>query len=340
VPPRLKNLLQYIVLLGITVALVYFSLGALNVGEGENKWDYLKNTWKAADKGWLIAMAVVSILSHILRAERWRMLLNPVGFQPRLSSSLYSVLVGYLVNLVVPRGGEISRCYNLYKLDKIPVVESFGTVVIERIVDVVCLLLLIGLSFAFESKKLFAFMDTLPITLPGSSKLAGLLLIIPVVLLAILLAYWLMKKNKKVSALVQKLWSSFKNGILSVFKLQNKTLFIFYSACIWILYFVMSYTVLKAFPATSELNFSAVLSLFAIGSIAMAAPLPGGTGSYHVLVPQGLFFLYNIPLNDAVAFTFIFHGWQTALFIVLGVISLLITSVVVKRETPNNKEIT
>ncbi len=331
-PPRLKTILQYIISLGITAVLVYFSLRALNVGDGENKWDYLKNTWKAANKGWLVGMAVVSIISHILRAERWRMLLAPVGFRPRLTSSTYSVLVGYLVNLVIPRGGEISRCYNLYKLDKTPVVESFGTVVIERIVDVVCLVLLIALSFAFESKKLLAFIDTLPITISDNSKFGVLLFIVPFILLVMLLAYWLLRKNKKVSLLVQKIWASFKNGILSVFRLKNKGLFIFYSASIWILYFVMSYTVLKAFPATSDLSFSAVLSLFAIGSIAMAAPLPGGTGSYHVLVPQGLFFLYNIPLNDAVAFTFIFHGWQTALFILLGVISLLITSFVVKRE--------
>ena len=121
-------------------------------------------------------------------------------------------------------------------------------------------------------------------------------------------------------------------GMLSVFKLERKGLFIFYSCFIWLLYFAMSYTVLKAFPATSGLGFNAVLSLFAIGAIAMAAPLPGGMGSYHVLVPQGLFFLYNIPLPDAVAFTFIFHGWQTALYIVFGALSLVITSYIVERD--------
>ena len=99
------------------------------------------------------------------------------------------------------------------------------------------------------------------------------------------------------------------------------------------LYFFMSYAVIKAFPATSVLGFHAVISLFAIGSIAMAAPLPGGTGSYHVLVPQGLVFLYNIDQTDAVAFTFIFHGWQTIILIVAGVISLLITSVIVKKKS-------
>ena len=93
----------------------------------------------------------------------------------------------------------------------------------------------------------------------------------------------------------------------------------------------MSYTVILAFPETKHLGVNAVLSLFAIGSIAMAAPLPGGTGSYHVLVPQGLVFLYNIAEPDAIAFTFIFHGWQTAIMIAGGAISLIITTVILKR---------
>jgi glycosyltransferase 2 family protein len=125
--------------------------------------------------------------------------------------------------------------------------------------------------------------------------------------------------------------------LLSVFKLEQKGLFIFYSLLIWVLYFVMSYMVILAFPQTEHLGISAVLSLFAIGSIAMAAPLPGGTGSYHVLVPQGLVFLYGIQQADAVAFTFIFHGWQTAIMIVGGAISLVVTSFIVKKKSAEAK---
>ncbi len=330
-PPRLKSLIQYVIILGVTILLIYFSLRGLTVAEGENKWDYLQRTWGDANKGWLIAMAVLSLVSHIIRAERWRMLLEPVGYKAKLSHSFHSLMVGYLINLVIPRGGEISRCYNLYKLGKIPVIESFGTVVVERVVDLFFLVLLIAISFAFESKKLFEFIETLPFTAPGNSKIGLIIIILSVFLFGILLLWWFLKKNKKLYALIQKTWSSFKQGILSIFRLKNKGLFILHSCLIWSLYFAMSYTVLKAFPATDSLDFGAVLSLFAIGAIAMAAPLPGGTGSYHVLVPQGLFFLYQIPLSDAVAFTFIFHGWQTALFIIFGVLSLIITSFIVKR---------
>ena len=99
----------------------------------------------------------------------------------------------------------------------------------------------------------------------------------------------------------------------------------------------MSYCVVQAFPATSTLGISAVMSLFAIGAIAMAVPTPGGAGSYHVMVPQGLVFLYAIPRTDAVAFTFIFHGWQTLILIVAGAISLILTSLLVKKNSRSIK---
>src|SRR5690606_13058464 len=125
---------------------------------------------QSADTGWLMATLDIAMISHVLRAERWRMLLEPSGYKSRLSYSFLSLMVGYLVNMVIPRGGEVSRCYNLYKLDKTPADISFGTVVIERIVDLVCLLFLIAMAFVLESEKLFEFITTLPI---GDGKSAG-----------------------------------------------------------------------------------------------------------------------------------------------------------------------
>lgn len=325
----LKTFLQYAVIFAITGLLIWFSLRGLT---GENKAEYLLATWQAADKGWLIAMAVISIISHLLRAQRWRMLLEPSGYQSKLSYSFLSLMVGYLVNMVIPRGGEVSRCYNLYKLDGTPVEISFGTVVVERIVDLICLLFLIVLAFVLESDKLFSFIETLPISLGGSSSGLTVVAVAAGALVVIgLLAFWLVKRNKKINGFIKRTWEGFKDGFLSIFRLKNKGLFVLYSLAIWALYFLMSYTVILAFAETRHLGVEAVLSLFAIGSIAMAAPLPGGTGSYHVLVPQGLVFLYAVPEADAIAFTFIFHGWQTAILILGGALSLVATSVLVKR---------
>ncbi|HMG93092.1 MAG TPA: lysylphosphatidylglycerol synthase transmembrane domain-containing protein [Chryseolinea sp.] len=331
---RYKVFIQYAIIIAVTFVLIWFSLRGLQVGEGGNKWDYLVQTWQAADKGWLFMMAFICIVSHFVRAIRWKMLLVPVGQKTSLSNSFLSLMVGYLVNLVIPRGGEVSRCYNLYKLEKVPVEISFGTVVLERIVDVICLIILVALSFLVESKKLIEFINTLPINSgDGNSKIQNLILVLAIVAGVFGLSYWFVKKNKRANNFFVKTWHGFKGGMLSVFKLENKGLFIFYSVLIWALYFLMSFAVMMAFPATSVLGFQAVMSLFAIGSIAMAAPLPGGTGSYHVLVPQGLVFLYQIDQTDAVAFTFIFHAWQTIILIVAGVISLIATSIVVKKKS-------
>lgn len=326
---QLKTFLQYAIIFLITGLLIWFSLKGLT---GEDKGEYLLETWRTADKGWLLLMALIAMLSHLLRAERWRMLLEPPGYKGKLNYSFLSLMVGYLVNLAIPRGGEVSRCYNLYKLEETPVEISFGTVVVERIVDLVCLLTLIAVAFFLEWDKLMAFLETLPLG-SGESKGPTVLIYVALGLIVVIgVIVWLVKTNKKLNAFFVKTWHGFKDGLLSIFKLKNKGLFIFYSLLIWVLYFFMSYTVILAFPETAHLGIEAVFSLFAIGSIAMAVPLPGGTGSYHVLVPQGLVFLYQVPQADAVAFTFIFHGWQTAILIAGGAISLIITSLILKRK--------
>ncbi|MCI0751805.1 MAG: flippase-like domain-containing protein [Flammeovirgaceae bacterium] len=329
---RLKTSLQYIVIFGVTVFLIWFSLRGLQPKEGEDKWGYILDTWNSADKGWLFFMAVVAIISHVIRAERWKMLLAPTGNNVTLTNSFLSLMIGYLVNLVIPRGGEVSRCYNLYRLDKAPVEISFGTVVLERIVDVICLLVLLSLSFVFESVKILSFVETLPISFsPGGSKINIILILLLSLMIAGVATYFFIIRNERLKKFMKKILGGFKDGLMSVFKLPNKSLFITYSLIIWSLYFLMSYTVIMAFPETSALGFSAVLTLFAIGSIAMAAPLPGGTGSYHTLVPAGLVFLYQVPQSEAVAFTFVFHGWQTLIMIVGGALSVLATAIKLRR---------
>ena len=318
---RLKSVLQYLLLIFLTVLLLWLSLRGLQVGEGENKTDFLLQAWKKSNKVYLMLMAITVMISHVIRAERWRMLLKPTGNQISFGGSFLSLMIGYLVNLAVPRGGELSRCYNLYKLEKTPVEVSFGTVVVERIVDVICLVTLIALSFFVEWKKLKAFIDSLQLPSSSGSTISPWVILIPIGVGAFILILFLLRKNEK----FKKVISGFKEGLLAVFQLKNKGLFVFYSIAIWALYFLMSYLVLKAFSETQELGVSAVLTLFAIGSIAMAVPLPGGAGSYHTLVPMGLVALYNLPQADAIAFVFIFHGWQTLITILGGVVSLIIS---------------
>ncbi len=296
------------------------------MADGEDKSEFIWNAWLRSDKGYLMLMALVAIISHLLRAVRWKMLLEPTGYSVSLGNSFLSLMIGYLVNLAVPRGGEVSRCYNLYKLEKTPVEVSFGTVVVERLVDLVCLMLLIGISFVVEWKKLKAFIDTLNFSSSGGSSLFIWVFIALVFFVGLGVGVYLLRNNQK----LRKILVGFKEGLMAIFRLKNKFLFIFYSLAIWGLYFLMSYCVVIAFPETSGLGISAVLTLFAIGALAMAAPLPGGAGSYHTLVPLGLVMLYNLPEPDAIAFVFIFHGWQTITLIAAGVISLIISYLIIR----------
>jgi uncharacterized membrane protein YbhN (UPF0104 family) len=309
-------------MIAITVALLWLSLRGIAVGDGEDRTTILWNAWQKADKGYLILMASVMIISHVLRAERWRMLLRPTGNEVTLKESFLSVMIGYLVNLAIPRGGEVSRCYNLFKLRETPVETSFGTVVVERLVDVFCMLLLVALAFVLEWDKLESFMNSLGIGGGDGGKSVSPLLLVGIAVAAGLAALVYAFRNHPK---LLKLWTGFRSGMLAVFRVENKPLFILYSVAIWVLYFGMSYTVMLAFDETAHLGMRAVLSIFALGAIAMAAPLPGGAGSYHVLLPLGLTSLYHLPTADAVAFVFIFHAWQTFVLIVGGLVCLIIS---------------
>jgi hypothetical protein len=318
--PKLKSALQYLAALGFTVVLVWLSLRSLHVSDGQDKSTFIWETWQRSSKIYLLLMAVALMISHSIRAERWRLLLEPTGHKVGLGNSFLSLMVGYLINLVIPRGGEVSRCYNLYKLEKTPVEVSIGTVVVERIIDVICLLVIVVTSFVVEWSRLKKFMATLNFETDRFSS--PWIWAIPMALVIfIATAIILLRRNEKLN----ELFEGFKVGLFAVFRLKSKWMFFNYTLIIWLLYFLMSYFVMKAFPETSSLGFSAVLTLFAVGALAMAAPLPGGAGSYHTLVPLGLVMLYNLKQADAIAFVFIFHAWQTLIAMVVGLASIIIS---------------
>ncbi|HZY78638.1 MAG TPA: lysylphosphatidylglycerol synthase transmembrane domain-containing protein [Cyclobacteriaceae bacterium] len=336
-PKKLKTVLQYILMIAVTAGLLWLSVRGLKLDgthEGQSTFDLIWGAWVKANKGYLMLMGAILILSHVLRSERWRMLLEPSGNKGTLSNSFLSVMVGYLVNLAIPRGGEVSRCYNQFKLENTPVEVSFGTVVVERIVDVLCLLVLIVISFVVEWDKLEVFIqDNFSGGLGTKPKVSPVLIIVLVGIAGLVLAIYLLRNNPR----LKKLLSGFKEGLLAVFRLKNKWLFIVYSLSIWVLYFVMSYTVMLAFGETADLGVRAVLTIFAIGAIAMAVPTPGGAGSYHLLLPLGLVSLYHMDRADAVAFVFIFHAWQTLVTILVGVICLVISYWIIRWKKPQTK---
>lgn len=318
----IKSVAQYLIILAVTAALLRISLGSIEPDQGQSTTGFLWDTWIASDKFYLFMMFIIAMVSHVLRALRWKMLLQPAGYHVTTSSSFLSLMIGYLVNLVIPRGGEVSRSLNLWKLEKVPAEVSFGTVVTERLVDVVCLLSLVAFSFWMEWEKLKGFLEG---KLSGAKLLsnAGIswVLLPPVVIIALFILWRYLRKNEKFLSLVR----GFKTGMVTIFRMENYFLFLIYSIAIWFFYFLTTWMVIKAFDQTAHLGAGAVFTVFALGSVAMAVPLPGGTGSYHTLVPLGLVSLYGLAQSDAVALVVIFHALQTLILIGAGVISLFIS---------------
>lgn len=316
---------------GATAFLVWFSLKSIEPPAGKSKLDFILETWDKADKFLFLLSGIVAVLSHIARAERWRLLLAPIGYKVGLLPAFFSVMGGYFVNLAIPRGGELFRCINLFRLNKVPVETSAGTVLVERLIDVVFLLSFIGVSFLIEYEKLLGiiltFLDERKRTQAMVQEGPSYTLIIGLVGLVGILGviYWAVKKGKLQALLgkVKEIWLNMKKGLFSIFKLDAKFLFLTYSLVIWILYFLMAWLCMLAFDETKVLGLEAALTIFTLGSIAMAMPFPGGTGSYHFLVPLGLSTLYGLAKDKALAFTFVFHAWQTLVIILFGLVSLI-----------------
>lgn len=336
---RLKNTLKYAVMICVTAFLLWLSFENIQVAGDESKLEFIGRVWANANKPFLFLSALAAVLSHVARAERWKLLLNPMGHKTSLKQGFMSVMVGYFINLAIPRGGEVSRCYNLYRLNKTPVDVSLGTVVAERVIDLIFLILLIGISFLIELDNLLYFFNSEEMqNLTGKAGGGFPYMLVVGGLVFILGIYFIVRyvmAKRKILALRfilkgKKALKGIKSGITAVFKLEQRILFVFYSLVIWLLYYLMMYLVMLAFPETAELGFLAALTIFVIGGIAMAIPLPGGAGSFHILVPLGLVILYGMGQDKAVAFTFIFHGWQTLVIIIVGALSLFLSQIKTK----------
>lgn len=343
----IKSFLKYTITLALTAYLVWIAFDAIDdqhLKEGETKADFILNTWNESNKGFIFLSGVACLLSIVVRAERWRLALLPMGYKTSLENSFHAVMNSYFVNLVLPRGGEISRPMTLRKLDKVPVDASIGTVVMERLLDMIFLLILITIVFVAQLDTFVSFFsgilqdNTIDEPVEKGLLTGYWVYIISAisVLSVVFIVYFFNKRRFRFNRYflhTKYFMLGLKSGLLSVFRLEKTGLFIFYSFLIWILYYIMLYMVLLAFHETAHMGALDALTIFVVGGIAMALPLPGGAGSYHLLVPLALTQLCGLSsFAKAVAFATIFHGWQTLIFIVVGGISLIIVQRILNKQ--------
>lgn len=307
--------------LGVGIFLIYYSLGNLSAEDRKLLWTQIKS----ANIYWLSFSVFIGVLSHISRAYRWKYLLEPLGFTPRLGVSFSAVMIGYVANLGIPRSGELLRAVTLSNYDKFPVQKVIGTVITERIIDLVMLLIIIFITFIFNTDLLINYFDQQKIE---PLKMVYSLLIIAFVLVA---GFYLLKKINfsflnKFKAFVNEIYE----GILSVFTMKNKSAFIFHTIFIWFAYIGMFFVVKYCIPETVNLPFSAILIAFVAGSFAMSAT-NGGIGAYPIAIGLVLL-LFDITKSDGEAYGWIMWASHTLMTVIIGGLCFLYLSLFLKKK--------
>lgn len=279
----------------------------------------IKSYFRNADYFYIFLSLVISTLGCASRAYRWKFSLQHMGYHTTFANNFMAVSIGYLMNMTIPRSGEISRALLLKKYDGVPFDKGFGSIVGERIVDTLILLFLVILAFFVQFDIVKAFiLDKIPLTKALYLLAAGTALTLAAVLI------YFYSKIGIVLTLKEKI-SGLKEGLLSIVRMKNKGAFIFHTVLIWISYILMFYITIFALDETSNISFGAVLTSFIVGSLAIAVT-SSGFGTYPVLMAKILVF-YSISETVGTAFGWIVWTSQILLVVVTGAICLLLLPV-------------
>lgn len=291
--------------------LVWYSISNISI-------DVLIGYFKEAKYGWIFLGLFFGILSHLSRAYRWQFMLAPLGFKPKLTNSILAVLVGYLVNLALPRAGEISRATVMANYEKIPFEKGFGTIVAERIADLIMMLLIVAIT-------LFVQFDFIYQLLTKNFNPIKIVVFLAVLIIGFYTLTGLIKKAKSGILLkIKNFIAGLVEGVTSIFKMKNKWAFIFHTVFIWAMYVAMFWATI---PAIEGLNvpFGGVLIGFIAGGFSIAAT-NGGIGLYPIAV-AGALALFDVSTEPATAFGWIMWTAQTAMIIVFGGLAFLLLPV-------------
>jgi hypothetical protein len=314
----IKNILKVIIPLILAILLISYVLKDVNPAELLARLEHV-NYW------WVSVAIFISLISHLIRGVRWHMMLEPLGYKPSPFNLFSAVMIGYFSNVFLPRAGEFVRCVALHRSDKVPVNAAFGTVIAERAIDFISLLLLMGLSLSLEFERFYGFLSNLVFQQKPDSALKifignhypYLLILVSIVLLLV----FFKRKTILNSTLFIKILSFLKGiweGLTSIKNIQNKKAYIFQTMLIWLCYFLMTYTMFFTLTPTASLSLEAGLVILIVGGLGMSAPVSGGIGPFHLMVSAALTLLYGISNNDGIAYAFVIHTSQMIMVIVIG----------------------
>ena len=305
---RLKTVLKIGLPLLLGVALVWFSLSQVPLQE-------LVQYFKNANYVWIGLGVFFGLMSHLSRAYRWRFLIEPLGYKLRLPNSIMAVFATYLINYTIPRAGEIARASILTNYEGVPFEKGFGTIVAERVADLLVLIAIIVFTMYLEYDFIYSYL----IERFNTTKLIIACFLVIVIMIS--LTYFVNRSSYKLATKIKSFLIGLKEGVLSIFKMKNKWEFIGHTIFIWAMYVLMFYITTFAIPETSNIPLAAVFIGFIAASFSIAAT-NGGIGSYPVAIYLA-FSIFNIAKEPSIAFGWIVWTSQTLMVIILGGISLI-----------------
>ena len=327
---RVKDILKLIVFLGIGFFFIYWFLIKLDPEQKQAIWQAFLD----ADYLWVAVAMICCLLSHFVRALRWRLLFTPLGCKPGVSNIFGSVVVAYLANLAFPRAGEVMRCATLRTSEGIPMEKSLGTVVTERLIDTLAfaLIVVIGMLAMFGQAKdwLYNILSEKYDNLPNMVMIIGTLVILAILAYIFYRYFWHRLLHIKLFKKVDDMVRGMIDGVKSIFHMGGRrtVLFILYSIVIYLLYIMGGLIIFQAFGETKGFGLTAAFVVYLFGTVGMTFS-QGGIGVYPVLVQLALG-IYGVSMQVGTACGWLLWGSQQAVVIAVGAAYLVYFSLVKK----------
>jgi uncharacterized protein (TIRG00374 family) len=328
---KISQLLQYVIFLGGGIFLVWWQLKSMNLEEKNEFYNAIKN----ANFWILIPISIMSIMSHISRSMRWKLLMEPLDFHPKLRNVFMVTMVGYLANAAIPRLGELLKCTFLARYEKLKLDKLVGTIILERSFDLVCYAIFIAFTILIQIKIIGSFAtEKLDRLFQGNPTLTFLKLglVIGAIILFWIVMRWIIKKNPQ-NKLINKINLMIKGvfeGLSTIKHMKKKGAFLMHTIFIWCMYLGQIYLGFWGLDSTASLGIGAACSVLSLATLSMIVT-PGGIGSFPIFVMQTLM-IYGLTSAQGKAFGWLMWSASTGLIVLVGFVSLLLLPVLNKKE--------
>ena len=314
---KINTFLKIFLPLFIGILFIYLTYNSTTYDERKLIFYNIKN----ANYSFVILSIILGVLSHLSRAYRWKFLLAPMGYNPRYVNLTLAVMISYFANLGVPRSGEILRATTLSTYEKIPFENTFGTIITERIIDLLILICFVLLALYLQYDLILNIING------NKFSLATILAAISLLLIFFLFFGVFIKKiNNPITIKIKSFFKGLVKGILSIKSIQNKSAFIFHTLFIWGMYLAMFYVIKWSLPETSFLGIDSLLPAFVIGGLTISTT-NGGIGIYPFSVAM-ILTSFNVSYDSGLSFGWIIWTSQTIMISVFGSLSFFILPLV------------